>query len=175
MELHQLRYFVSVIEAGSIAGAAKNCQIAQPSLSLQIHKLEEELGAKAFRAPPSRSAAHSGELVLRSRRLDPLGGRCGARFTEGPRQPRARADSNRRHSNGCAVPAAASPAPIDGRYCQAEVTVHEDFTENLIRACLAGEVDLGLVALPIEDDRVLVEPLFCIGPYGGQSLSARSP
>jgi len=46
------------------------------------------------------------------------------------------------------------------RYRRAEISVHEDFTENLIGACVAGEVDLGLVALPLDDARVAVEPLF---------------
>jgi LysR family hydrogen peroxide-inducible transcriptional activator len=46
------------------------------------------------------------------------------------------------------------------RYQHAEVTVHEDFTEGLISACVAGEIDVGLVALPIEDGRVTVERLF---------------
>lgn len=45
------------------------------------------------------------------------------------------------------------------RYPHAEVIVHEDFTEGLIRSCVAGDVDLGFVALPIEDERVVVEPL----------------
>ena len=48
MEIHQLRYACAVAETGSFSRAAERCQIAQPSLSQQILKLEEDLGARLF-------------------------------------------------------------------------------------------------------------------------------
>ena len=59
MEIHQLRYFLAVAETGSFTAAARRCAVAQPSLSVQIAKLETELG---------------GSLLDRARR--------GARLTE---------------------------------------------------------------------------------------------
>lgn len=44
MDLRQLRYFVQAVESGSITRAAEALHIVQPSLSLQIKSLEEELG-----------------------------------------------------------------------------------------------------------------------------------
>src|SRR6478609_7654726 len=49
MELHQLRYLVAVARAGSFSRAAAQCNVAQPSLSQQIQKLEEELEEPLFR------------------------------------------------------------------------------------------------------------------------------
>src|SRR5271156_1580850 len=47
MELRHLRYFVAVAEAGSLKVAAEQrLHTTQPSLSRQIHDLEEEIGAK---------------------------------------------------------------------------------------------------------------------------------
>jgi len=47
MELRHLRYFVAVAEAGSLkVAASKILHTTQPSLSRQIHDLEEEIGAK---------------------------------------------------------------------------------------------------------------------------------
>lgn len=44
MELHQLRYFVEVVQTGSFTQAAKRCHVTQPTLSHQIKKLEDLLG-----------------------------------------------------------------------------------------------------------------------------------
>src|SRR5580692_7967497 len=48
MEFHQLRYVCAIAETGSFSRAAERCKIAQPSLSQQILKLEEDLGARLF-------------------------------------------------------------------------------------------------------------------------------
>lgn len=44
MEMHQLRYLEAVAEYGSIMAASAACHISQPGLSMQLKKLEEELG-----------------------------------------------------------------------------------------------------------------------------------
>ncbi|HXZ08870.1 MAG TPA: LysR family transcriptional regulator [Paraburkholderia sp.] len=50
MNLRQLRYFVTVVDAGSFSRAAQIAHVAQPALSLQIAGLEESLGASARRS-----------------------------------------------------------------------------------------------------------------------------
>ena len=50
MDLRTLRYFIVVLEAGSLSRAAGSLFIAQPALTAQIKKLEGELGANALRA-----------------------------------------------------------------------------------------------------------------------------
>src|SRR6187455_1472230 len=44
MEIHQLEYLTAVAEEGSISKAACRVGVAQPSLSQQVKKLEDELG-----------------------------------------------------------------------------------------------------------------------------------
>jgi LysR family hydrogen peroxide-inducible transcriptional activator len=48
VELHQLRYVIMVAEQGSFTKAAERLYLAQPSLSVQIRKLEAELGTPLF-------------------------------------------------------------------------------------------------------------------------------
>jgi DNA-binding transcriptional LysR family regulator len=48
MDLRTLRYFIAVLEAGSLSRAAGSLYIAQPALTAQIKKLEGELGAQLF-------------------------------------------------------------------------------------------------------------------------------
>src|SRR5579863_6338149 len=48
MEIQQLRYVCAIADTGNFSRAAEQCQVTQPSLSQQIRKLEEDLGAKLF-------------------------------------------------------------------------------------------------------------------------------
>ena len=48
MELRHLRYFVAVVDAGSITRAAQTVRVAQPSLSRQLRQLEDEVGEGLF-------------------------------------------------------------------------------------------------------------------------------
>jgi LysR family nitrogen assimilation transcriptional regulator len=45
MELRQLRYFVAIVDHGSLSRAALVLHVAQPALTQQLRQLEEELGA----------------------------------------------------------------------------------------------------------------------------------
>lgn len=170
MEIHQLRYFCSVAESGSFTRAAEREQIAQPSLSQQIIKLEEELGVRLF------------DRLARSVRLtDP-----GQIFL-----PRARAILNElkaakeevtdKQSSVCGpvcvgvIPTIAPyflPARINTfcrRYPQASITVFEDVTARLLDRLRGGIVDLAILALParghdLECFPLRTEGLFAILP-----------
>ena len=48
MELQQLRYICAIADTGSFSRAAQKTNVSQPSLSQQIRKLEDELGARLF-------------------------------------------------------------------------------------------------------------------------------
>ncbi|MGN6578599.1 MAG: LysR family transcriptional regulator [Bordetella sp.] len=70
MELRQLRYFIAVCDAGSVAGAAKVLHIAQPALSRQMAALEDELGAKLLvRLPRGVALTRAGEALLAQAKL----------------------------------------------------------------------------------------------------------
>lgn len=48
MDLRALKYFVAVYETGSVSAAARQCFIAQPSVSAAMTQLEQELGVTLF-------------------------------------------------------------------------------------------------------------------------------
>jgi len=48
VEFRQIQYFICLVEEGTVTGAARRLNIVQPALSMQIAKLEEELGQKLF-------------------------------------------------------------------------------------------------------------------------------
>ena len=65
MEVHQLRYFCAIATYGTFTRAAKAEHVAQPSLSQQILKLEDELGGKLFyRLPRATRLTALGEFFL---------------------------------------------------------------------------------------------------------------
>ena len=53
MDMRQLRYFVQIVESGSLAKASRQLFIAQPALSQQMARLEDEVG-KALLVRSSR-------------------------------------------------------------------------------------------------------------------------
>ena len=46
VELRQLRYFVRIVEVGSVSRASQSLHVAQPALSQQVSRLEQELGTR---------------------------------------------------------------------------------------------------------------------------------
>jgi LysR family transcriptional regulator, hydrogen peroxide-inducible genes activator len=65
METHQLRYFLAVTQTGRFTAAAKQCNVSQPSLSIQIAKLEDELGGPLFeRGKKGIKLTSRGEMFL---------------------------------------------------------------------------------------------------------------
>ena len=150
MELHQLRYFRAVAQFGSFTRAAKHERVAQPSLSQQIRKLEDDLGARLF------------NRLRRKVTLTPFG----ERFQEHARRALAELECARleieeiqglrrgRVTLG-AIPTVAPYllAPLVRAFTavcpQVLVTVTEDLTNSLLARLAEGELDLALLSLPV--------------------------
>ncbi len=69
MELRHLRYFVAVAETLSFRQAGKQLHVSQPSLSVQIKQLEDELGVALFwRSKRQVEITRAGEVFLSAAR-----------------------------------------------------------------------------------------------------------
>jgi LysR family hydrogen peroxide-inducible transcriptional activator len=160
MELSQLRYVLAVAEAGNFTRAAAQANIAQPSLSQQIIKLERELGHKLFHRLGRKAVlTEAGSAFLeRARKI----------LFEVEDATKEMGDSptfERRITVG-AIPTLAPyllPTLIERcrkRHPNLQVNIREDFKSTLIREMLEGELDLALVALPMEGASIHVEVLW---------------
>ncbi len=70
MALHQLRIFWTVAQAESLTRAGKQLSLSQPSLSQQLAKLEEAVGAQLFdRKPGQMELTDAGRFLLRKAEL----------------------------------------------------------------------------------------------------------
>jgi len=69
VSLSQIQYFVAVAEEGHVGRAARGLRIAQPAVSRQIRRLEDELGTVLFvRTPRGMRLSSPGELFLKHAR-----------------------------------------------------------------------------------------------------------
>lgn len=161
MELQQLRYFVSVAELGNFTRAAERCLVSQPSLSQQIIKLEKELGRQLLERLGRRVRLTDAGRLLYDRASMILG-----EIDDVKREVTEEFDSGKGRVSIGAIPTVAPYLipPVLKKFASqcpdAEVTIRENLTRVTIADCQSGELDIGVLALPIEEDHLAVEPLF---------------
>jgi LysR family hydrogen peroxide-inducible transcriptional activator len=159
VELAQLRYFLTVASQGNFTRAAHELRLSQPALSRAIAKLEQELGQPVFeRKPRSIQLTPAGELLrVRAQQVLALVENTKAEITDDGQSGVVRI---------AAIPTIAPyflPTVLKTfakAYPRATVQVVEDVTAGTIKRCDEGDVDLGIVALPITTKYLLIQELF---------------
>ena len=160
MEIHQLTYFVAVAETGSFTRAAEYCNVAQPSLSQQIMKLEQELGETLFDRLPRRTV-----LTEAGRMLLPRANSILAELQEIKHGLDVDvADGRGVLSVGFIPTIAPFVLPhVTKRFSQdfplATLSVHEDLTEILVQDITDGKLDVGITSLPIHNRSIRTQEL----------------
>jgi LysR family hydrogen peroxide-inducible transcriptional activator len=160
MELQQLRYLVAVAETGNFTRASERIGVSQPSLSQQVINLEKELGHKLFHRLGRKAVlTEAGAAFLeRSRRILFEVENATKELNDHP-------TLERRITVG-AIPTLAPfilPVLIERcrkRHPNLQIHGHENFRSALVNLLLEGVLDLAVVALPVDDPRIHVEPLF---------------
>jgi len=159
MELDQLRYFLRVAERGNFTRAAEDLMLSQPALSRSIQKLEEELGQPVFeRKTRSISLTDAGILLQgRAQQVLSILEDTKAEITDDGQCGRVRVG---------AIPTIAPyflPEVLkrfSGKFPGATLIVQESTTDNLLKKCTQGEIDLAVIALPVPVKYLEVEVLF---------------
>lgn len=161
MTLTELKYIVAVAREKHFGRAAEACFVSQPTLSVAIKKLEEELDVKLFERGSSEvSVTPLGEEIVRQaqavieqaaaikeiakRGKDPVSGplRLGVIYTIGP----------------YLLPDLVKNA-IE-RVPQMPLLLQENFTAKLLEMLRTGELDCAIMAEPFPDTGLAVAPLY---------------
>jgi len=184
MEFQQLRYVCAIAETGSFSRAAERCQVAQPSLSQQVSKLEDELGIRLF------------DRLARSVRLTDAGrtflphARTVLHQTE---LARSEVDGRRRDSRGTvAVGIIPTIAPyylpklvteFSRKFPEATLRIVEEPTPVLLENLRNLSIDIAILSLPVryrefETVSLLTERLYVALPpdharAGASSIALR--
>lgn len=161
MNLRDLQYLVALAEHRHFGRAAEASFVSQPTLSTQIRKLEQELGVELLERSPR-------QVLLTD---------AGALIVERARAVLAEVDDIRRIADRARDPEAGSlrlglfptlapyllphvvPA-VHRRFPRLELLLVEEKTDVLLGQLRDGQLDAAVLALPIADDQLHVEPLF---------------
>jgi LysR family hydrogen peroxide-inducible transcriptional activator len=161
MTLTELKYIVAVARARHFGHAAEACFVAQPTLSVAIKKLEDELGVTLFERGGSEVSVTplGAQIVAQAERVleqtaaikelakqnkDPLSGplRLGVIYTVGPYLLPPLVKNLIEH-----VP-------------QMPLVLQENFTVKLLDLLRQGELDAAIMALPLPEHGMAVQPLY---------------
>lgn len=162
MTLQQLEYAVALARERHFARAAETCHVTQPTLSMMIQKLEDELGLRLFdRSRQPVSLTREGEVVLeRARQILADVGRLRDAVAE------LRGSVIGDVHLGIIPTLAPYLLPVllprlQQRYPSLSLHVHEMQTERVHQALREGVIDLAFLATPVDDEPSLTSsPLF---------------
>ncbi|HEX7373506.1 MAG TPA: DNA-binding transcriptional regulator OxyR [Steroidobacteraceae bacterium] len=161
MNLRDLRYLVALADERHFGKAAASCHVSQPTLSAQIRKLEDYLGVPLVERQPRRVAlTEPGEkIVARARKL--------------LQEADAIVELARTDRDPLAGPLRLALIPTVGPYLLPHVAVrlkrdlprvklmlYEHQTAPLLDKLRAGELDMGILALPVDTDGLEAMPLY---------------
>jgi LysR family hydrogen peroxide-inducible transcriptional activator len=160
MEIHQLEYFIAIVETGSFSRAAERCNVAQPSLSQQIKKLETEIGHLLFdRLGRTVVLTDAGRLLIPKART----------ILEEIQGIKTDIQSDIQVGQGSlAVGFIPTVSPFilpsvirrfSQEFPEASLEVHEDLTDEIVRKIVKAELDVGITSLPIKNKLIQTEEL----------------
>ena len=158
-DFNQISHFLAVAKAGNFTQAAATVGISQPALSRSIQKLEGIVGEPLFeRQPRGVKLTELGTFFhTRANQIRNLVEDTFAELDDA---------SNRGHIRLAVIPTIAPyllPTVLNKfgrRHPEVAIQIQEDTTNNIIDLCKDGEIDLAIVALPIEEKYLETEPLF---------------
>ena len=161
MEMHQVRYFLAVCEAQNFTRAAQACNVAQPSLTKAIKKLEEEFGGPLFHRERNRTI-----LTELGRRVKPHIDLM-ADASAAAKEDAAGFLADETVSVRLGVMSTIAPTRMIGFLARLRAEIHglemdlrEAPGKALIEAMTAGDLDVALMAMPSLPEALHAMPLY---------------
>jgi len=179
MQIHQLRYFCAVAKAGSFTRAAEHEHVAQPSLSQQVRKLEDELGTRLLdRLGRTVRLTSFGQTFL------PRAEAILREVSDAKQEIEEMAGMERGRIVVGAIPTVAPYflpnrlASFAEKFPTVQVSVVEEITPVLLERLQEATIDMALLALPVPRhhfvcQELLREPLYLVVPRNHR-LASRS-
>ena len=158
--LQQLRYLVAIADAGSFGAAADDEFVSQPALSSQIKELERKLGVTLFErsARGAMLTSHGVEVVERARVV--------LREMNDLVETTKHDGNQLRGRIGLGVIPTLAPYVLPdvvraftSEHADAELHIRELQTAHLLDALRHGDIDFGLLALPIGSEEFATAPI----------------
>ncbi|MDM0037489.1 LysR substrate-binding domain-containing protein [Variovorax sp. J22G21] len=160
MELRQLLYFVTVVDAGSFSRGAVVLDLAQPSLSRQIALLEKDLGQRLLvRTGRGVTTTEAGEaLLVHARAMLDISRRAQDELREMDESPGGRivVGLPPRVALGLSAPLIQR---FREKFPRAVITVLEGLSVALRESLIAGRLDLALLFDPAATPQLAFQPL----------------
>jgi LysR family hydrogen peroxide-inducible transcriptional activator len=160
MTITQLEYIVALAEHQNFSKAADFCCVSQPSLSMQIQKLEEELNVIIFnrKAKPICPSPQGEEIINTARRIL-VDTKSILSLSKG-----WSADVSGSVSIGVIPTIAPYLIPkflskFQKSFPQLSIRIAETTTENIKKELKAGKLDIGILVTPLNDEFVEI-PLY---------------
>jgi DNA-binding transcriptional LysR family regulator len=160
LTLQQLEYFLAAYRHGSFSGAAQELRMAQPSLSEQVRRLEAELGVALFaRVGRGLAPTEAGE-TLRPHAERTLAETEAARESVvAVRELRGGIATFGTWGTALYYPGTDMVAEFRRRHPDVRVRLVGQNSSEVVEAVRAGDLEAGMVALPIDDRGLDVQPI----------------
>jgi LysR family hydrogen peroxide-inducible transcriptional activator len=161
VSLRQLRYLESLAETHHFGRAAEACAVSQPALSMQIKELEDDLNLSLVeRRKSGVELTEKGEEIARRARIILASVRDLVDYAKG--QEGVLSGALKLGAIPSIAPyllPAALPA-LQAKFPALSLQLRETMTDTLVRELVSGNLDVILVALPIDDPEVETYRLF---------------
>lgn len=158
IDRYQLRYFLAVIDQGNFSRAAQQCNVAQPTLSVGIAKLERDLGTALFvRSSQRVQLTQAGSQFLAHARRIENEFNLAAQAVTGATQPSVLRIGLLRSIPGALMADAMIAMRATDRTALVEIV--EGTERELLAHIARGRVDCALTLVGRGDDRFLEEKL----------------